>query len=106
VSEKAPLQNQFSERMRIRRPGVERSRCQGNSRILDTRAFFQAKIGAGKIRVVTHPALDDNWSNRAQYFAALGSSRPLLLFRRLGMKRAPGSHRVCVCCQRSERTMI
>jgi hypothetical protein len=106
VSEKAPLQNQFSERTRIGGPGIKRSRCQGSSRTLDTRVLFQAKIGAGKIRVVTHPALGDNRSNRAQNFAALGSSRRLLLFRRLGMKRAPGSHRVCVCSQRSERTMI
>jgi hypothetical protein len=68
--------------------------------------FFQAKIGAGKIRVVTHPALDDNRSNRAQNFAALRSSRRLTLFRRLGMKRAPGSKQVCLRCQRSERTMI
>ena len=57
MSEKAPLQNQFSERMRMRRPGVERSRCQGNSRISTHARSSSAKIGAGKIRVVTHPAL-------------------------------------------------
>jgi len=74
--------------------------------MLSAHAFLLAEIDTGKIRVVTIPALGDNWSDRAQNFAALRSSRLLFLFRRLGMKRAPGLNGVWLCCQRGERAMI
>jgi hypothetical protein len=107
VSEKAPLQNQFSERMRIGRPRVEKNRRQRCLQIRsDERALIIVMIGLGEFRIVASPALCRDRSNRAQNFTALRSSRRLFLFRRLGMKRAPGLHRVFLCCQRSERTMI
>jgi hypothetical protein len=74
--------------------------------MLSAHAFLQAEIDTGKIRVVTIPALGDAWNDSAQNFAALHSSRLLFLFRGLGMKRAPGLNRVCLGCQRSERTVI
>ena len=107
VSEKAPLQNQLSERMRIGRPRVEKQRRQRCLQIRsDERALIIIMIGLGEFRIVASPALCRDRSNRAQNFTALRSSRRLFLFRRLGMKRAPGFNRVFLCCQRSERTMI
>ena len=107
VSEKAPLQNQFSERIRTGRPRVEKQRHQRRLRMLsDEPALVIVTIGLGEFRIVASPALCRDRSNRAQNFAALRSSGLVFLFRRLGMKRASGLHRVCLCCQRSERTMI
>jgi hypothetical protein len=107
VSEKAPLQNQFSERMCIWRPSVEKQRRQRCLRIRsDERVLIIVTIGFGEFRIVASPALCRGRSNRAQNFAALRSSRRLFLFCRLGMKRAPDSHRVCLCCERGEGTMI
>src|SRR5207244_6084276 len=91
VNEKALLQNQFSERTRIGRPRVEKQRRQRCLQIRsDERALIIVMIGLGEFRIVASPALCRDRSNRAQNFAALRSSRPLFLFRRLGMKRAFG----------------
>src|SRR2546430_1449390 len=107
VSEKAPLQDQLSKRAHAWRPCIEEQRHQRRLRILsDERVLITITIGLGEFRIVASPALCRDRSNRTQNFAALRSSRRLFLFRGLGMKRAPGSHRVCPCCERSERTMI
>ena len=58
VSEKAPVQNQFSERMRIWRPGVEKQRRQRCLRIRsDERVLVIVTIGLGEFRIVASPAL-------------------------------------------------
>jgi hypothetical protein len=88
VSVKAPLQDQFSERMRAGRASVERQARYCRARICsDERALTAVMMGIGEVRVVASPALSRNRSNRAQNFAALRSSRRLFLFRRFGMKR-------------------
>ena len=107
VSKKAPLQNQFSERMRIGRSRVEKQRRQRCLRIRsDERALIIGMIGLGEFRIVASPALCRDRTNRAQSFAALSSSRRLFLFRRLGMKRALGLRLVDFRCDRRECAMI
>jgi hypothetical protein len=88
VSEKAPLQNQFSERTRVGRPRGEKRRCQRSWQMLNSRALLRAKVDMGEFGVVRIPALSDNRNDRSQDFAALRSRRLLLLFCGLRMKRA------------------
>ncbi len=106
VSEKAPLQNQFSERTRIRWSSVEKHWPLDSLQMVKSCDSFRVKFGIGKSRVVRVPVLGDNRNDRAQNFAALRSGRLLFLFRRLGMKRASALHGVRLYCQRSKRTMI
>jgi hypothetical protein len=88
VSEKAPLQNQFSERMCTRRTRVER---QGHLRVTQKRnenKLFKAEIHIRKFGVIARPTFPFRKNNRPQNLAALYVRGLLLLLRRLGMKRA------------------
>jgi hypothetical protein len=55
VSEKAPLQDQFSERVGAGRTRVEKQGRQAVARMHDERARSNVKIDSGKIRVIACP---------------------------------------------------
>src|SRR5437773_12246883 len=71
VSEKAPLQDQFSKGMRVGRPRVQQERCEGIPEISEQPAIFEGKMDIGNIAVTSCPTLGDGWSNSTQDFAAL-----------------------------------
>ena len=74
MSEKAPLQNQFSECERVGWPSVEKQGRQRRLRICsDERVLTTVKIGIGEFRVIARPTLRYNRNDRAQCLAALNS---------------------------------
>jgi hypothetical protein len=106
VSEKARLQDQFSERKCARWAGVEE---QGRNRprgIRDERARLNRKIRIAEFRVIACPTLCFRKNNGAQDFAALHLRGLFLLFRRLGMEWTVGLRLISFRCDRGERAMI
>jgi hypothetical protein len=88
VSEKAPLQNQFSERICIRRTRVER---QGHLRVTHKRnenKLFKEEIDTWRFGVIARPTFRFRKYDCAQELAALYVRGLLLLLCRFGMKRA------------------
>ena len=65
VSEKAPLQDQFSERIGAGRTRVEKQGRQAVSRMYYNRACSNVKIDIGKIRVIAGPTLRFRENDRA-----------------------------------------
>jgi len=88
VSQKAPLQNQFGERGRVRRSGVEKQRRGRVTRKSNRSEFFEEKVDIRKTCVVACPTLRCNQNNRTQNLAALHLRGLLFLLRGVGMKRA------------------
>jgi hypothetical protein len=106
VSEKAPLQDQFSEGMRVGWSCVERRRHLRVTQRRDECDVLNAKIKVGKVRVVARPTFRFRKNNSAQDLAALHLRVSLCLLCRFGMEWARGLRRLCLCRQRSERAMI
>jgi hypothetical protein len=88
VSEKAPLQDQFSKGMRVGRPRVQQERCEGIPEISEQPAILEGKMDIGNIAITSRPTLGDSWNNSTQDFAALHLRRLFLLLFGFGMKRA------------------
>lgn len=65
VSEKAPMQNQFSECPRFGRSCIEEQRRRRGMRIRNEREFIDAKTDAGKFCVVARPAFGYHRNNCA-----------------------------------------
>src|SRR5438034_11110504 len=59
VSEKAPLQDQFSKGMRVGRPRVEQQRCKLVAKMCEQPAILKRKMDIGKIAVTSCPTLGD-----------------------------------------------
>jgi hypothetical protein len=106
VSEKAPLQNQFSERVGAGRTRVEKQRHQAVARMHDERACSNVKVDIGKIRVVAGPTLRFRKNNRTQNFAALHMRRLLLWLYGFRMKRTRVLHGVWLRGDGRDRAMI
>ena len=71
VSEKAPLQNQLSKRMRVGWPRVQQERCERIAEMCEQPAILERKMDMGTIAVTLRPTLGDSWNNSTQDFAAL-----------------------------------
>jgi hypothetical protein len=106
VSEKAPLQDQLSKRMRVWRARVEQQRCKLVAEMCEQPAIFEGEMDIGKIAITSCPAFGDNWNNSTQDLAALHLRRLFLLLFRFGMKRAGRLPRSVFCCHCSEHAMI
>jgi hypothetical protein len=106
VSEKAPLQDQLSKRMRVGWPRVQQERRGRIAEISEQPAILKGKMDIGNIAVTSCPTFRDSWNNSTQDFAALHLRRLFLLFFRFGMKRASRLRRIVFCCHRRERAMI
>ena len=106
VSEKAPLQNQFSECPRFGRSCIEEQRLRRGMRMRNEREFIDAKIDAGKFCVVARPAFGYHRNNCAQDLATLGPGWRRLRLYRLGMKRTSAFCFAVSICKRAKRAMI
>ena len=106
VSEKAPLQNQLSKRMRVWRARIEQQGCERIAEMCEQPAILKGEMDIGNIAITSCPTLRDSWNNGTQNFAALHRRRLFLLLFRFGMKRAGRLPRGVFCCHRRERTMI
>ena len=106
VSEKAPLQNQLSKRMRVGWPRVQQERCERIAEMCEQPAIPERKMDMVTIAVTWCPTLRHSWNNGTQNFAALHLRRMFLLLFRFGMKRAGGLRRIVFCCYRRERAMV
>jgi hypothetical protein len=65
VSEKAPMQSQFSECPRFGRSRIEEQRRRGGMQMRYEREFIDAQIDAGKFCVVSRPAFGHRRNNCA-----------------------------------------
>jgi hypothetical protein len=106
VSEKAPLQDQFSEGTPVGWSCVKRRRHLRVTQERDECDVLNAKIKVGKGRVVARPTFRFRKNNSAQDLAALHLHVSLCLLCRFGMEWTRGLRRLCLCRQRSERAMI
>ena len=106
VSEKAPLQDQLSKRMRAGRPRVQQERCERIAEMCEQPAILEGEIDIGNIAVTSRPTLRDGWNNGTQDFAALHLRRLFLLLFRFGMKWAGRLRRIAFCRHRRECAMI
>jgi hypothetical protein len=83
VSQNALLQNQFSERKRAGRSGIEKQRRNDSRGMHTERARLNGKIRTAEFRIVARPIFCFRENESAQDFAALHLRGLFFLFRRL-----------------------
>jgi hypothetical protein len=106
VSEKARLQNQFSERKCAGWSGIEKQRPNDSRRMYNEPPRLNGKIRVAEFRVIACPIFCFRKNDSAQDFAALHLRGLFFLFRRLGMEWALGLRLVDFRCDRRECAMI
>jgi hypothetical protein len=106
VSEKASLQDQFSERKCTGWAGIEKQRRNDSRRMHNERAHRNEKIRDTEFRVISYPISCFRKNDSAQDFATLHLRGLFLLFRRFGMEGALGLRLVDFRCDSRECTMI
>jgi hypothetical protein len=106
VSEKAPLQNQFSERKRAGRTGVEQQRRNTSRRIHNERSGLNGEARVTEFCIIARPIFRFCKDDSAQNFAALDLRGLPFLFCGLGVERALGLRLTDFRRDRCERTMI